>query len=106
MASTLPTVADCCTDCTPCNATVTINSGGTTGLFVRDTIADIRAIAVADIDAITSGDILGIALGGAAAFDGGGGNYGWNPTSVAADDGINILEPDDSTGAGRWQKHL
>lgn len=106
MASILPTVSDCCDSCGSCDTTVTVSTGGTSGLFVRNTLDDIRAISVSDIVVVTSGDIFAVALGGAAAYDGGGGNYGWNSTSTDADDGINILEPDDSTGAGRWQKIL
>lgn len=46
---------------------------------------------------------LSLVGGGAAFLDGTFLFYVWDSTSVAADDGINVIKPTAITGAGRWR---
>jgi hypothetical protein len=103
MASILPTTSDCCDSCDTCDTSVEVVTNASqccSGVFYRDTIAQMRAISSSD-------DNASCTVGGnAAAGDGGGGIYFWNPTATNADDGINFIRPDDYTTAGLWQKLL
>jgi len=64
------------------------------------TISDLRAL---PSTTLSTGDNY-VVDGGAAEADGGGGVFAWNDGLVAADDGINIVKPDDTSPgqAGRW----
>lgn len=65
-----------------------------------DIIADVRA---ANQPTLAGGQTLNISVqGGAAVNDGYGGDFYWNASSVAADNGATVLKPNSSTGAGRW----
>lgn len=65
-----------------------------------DVIADVRA---ANAPVLASGQTLTISVqGGAAINDGLGGDFYWNPTSTATDNGASILKPNLTSGAGRW----
>lgn len=65
-----------------------------------DVFATARA---ANIPVMQSGQTLIVAFeGGISIADGLGGQFYWNATSTAADDGLNILKPTALTGAGRY----
>ncbi|MBA3357742.1 MAG: hypothetical protein H0U18_17735 [Pyrinomonadaceae bacterium] len=105
MASVLPTVADCCVECGPCDVSVTITTASTsTGrcLFYVNTLAEMRAIPSSTVSAQCQCTVGGSLFAG----DGGGGIYFWSPTGVQADDGINFIRPTDFVTAGLWQKLL
>ena len=56
-----------------------------------DVVASVRA---ANVPTLASGQTLVIDIeGGTLINDGGGGVFYWNPTSTAADDGINVIKP-------------
>ena len=99
MAGVLPLVADCCDECGPCDVDVTVAETAI-GIFYRDTIADLRAIATA------STNLVCIVAGDITAGDGFGGMWFWVNTGTTADDGINYIRPDDYSTAGLWQKML
>lgn len=65
-----------------------------------DVIADLRA---ANVPQPASGQTLSIQVQGSAAInDGLGGDFYWNSTSVATDNGTTVVNPTANTGAGRW----
>lgn len=67
-----------------------------------ETIAALREIPNANSPAWT--DLALIFVGGGAAFrDGGFSIFMWDPTSVAADNGVSVIQPTDITAAGRWR---
>lgn len=74
----------------------------TPGIFIVNTIADLRAVASSSINqfAIVKGDTV--------AYDGGGGDYIWESAATNADDGVNWIKPNDKTNAqaGRWKKQI
>lgn len=84
----------------------TIIQGGVSvfGLVVSgyDTIADLRSQPIADSPLWTKRS-LAMTFGSAAPLDGTFGFYAWDPTSVAADDGVNVIKPTLITGEGRWR---
>lgn len=65
-----------------------------------DVIADVRA---ANQPVLASGQTLSIQVqGGAAINDGNGGDFYWNPTSAATDNGTTVIKPTTASGNGRW----
>ncbi len=65
-----------------------------------ENVALLRMIASAGLTAQDNYVIDGTTTSG----DGGGGVYAWNPASLADDDGLSVIKPDDKTAgqAGRW----
>ena len=87
MASTLPTFSDLS------NTTLTVyNYAGTTGMLVVGDITELRAIVTTASNTIVAVQDKG---------DGFLGLYNWSAASVAVDDGLLVIEPDDG-GPGRW----
>ena len=102
MASTLPTVSDCCSECSGIEATVTTTSS-VQNLFIYDTIAALRAGA-----SPTTTTAFAVVNGDASAYDGSGGLYTWVSNSTATDDGANFIKPSDKgvLDQGRWRKNV
>jgi len=73
-----------------------------------DIVADLFSFigtAVSSSDTGVTGTAV-YTLGQAAAGDGGGGLFYWNAASIAASDGINVVQPATVTGGGRWLRAL
>lgn len=93
MASSLPGPVDCCTPCPGVSATITSSP-----VLVVDTTIELRGVAT------RSAETLVAKLGDLAAGDGDGGFYFWDPTSLLADDGLDVVKPSDidNVEPGRW----
>lgn len=77
-----------------------MTGGTTTGFFVVDDLADLRALPS------LSTNQFAVLEGGAAEFDGNGGTYTWVAGATDADDGITYIRPNDYTTGGLWRKHI
>ena len=102
MASTLPTVSDCCSECSGISVTVTTTTSAL-NIFIYDTTALFRAGA-----SPTTTTAFAVLNGDVTAYDGSGGFYTWISNSTATDDGVNIIKPSDRTvlEEGRWRKNV
>ena len=91
MASTLPTFSDLA------NTTLTIyDYGDQVGARVVGDLTELRALATSASNTVVIVQDKG---------DGFVGIYNWNAASVAADDGLGVIAPDDG-GTGRWILNL
>lgn len=81
-----------------CEQTPTSTVATPKGWYVVENRAEGRAIPA------SSANVFMALQGLVDANDGLGGIYTWYSASTDADDGQTVLEPDDSTGAGRWLK--
>lgn len=97
MASTLPSVDDCCAECGPCDVSVTLATAGCCTLVV-DTLVELRALPTLSTNQSVQMN------GNLAAGDGGGGFYFWVSGGTDADDGVTFIRPDDYTTGGIWRK--
>lgn len=93
MGATIFTGPGCCQTTTSVSATPQ-------GWFVEDNRVDLRALPSSPANKFCA--LQGLVDRG----DGLGGIYTWYNDNEDADDGVTVLEPDDSTGAGRWIKLL
>lgn len=65
--------------------------------------ATVPSLRAANVPTPVSGQtVIAMLQGAAAANDGGGGPWFWNPSSTATDNGTNIVNPTSNTGSGRW----
>lgn len=67
-----------------------------------DTVDDLRSAPVANTPSWAK-RAMALTFGSASVFDGTFGVYIWDPTSVAVDDGVDVIKPDNITGPGRWR---
>lgn len=90
--NTLPTFSDCCNTCVG-QSTVSLTTSF--GWYQVSDIASLRAIQASSSNVFAS---VGTLSGGFF------GDFGWNNTSVAADDGVTVINPTGNSGAGRWER--
>lgn len=81
----------CCNEATSASATPI-------GWYLVDNRAEARELTS------SANNKVAVLKGLVDAGDGLGGIYTWDNANTEADDGVTVLEPDDSTGAGRWIK--
>lgn len=91
MASTLPSVQDCCDSCTGEGVTLVMS---TTSIVVVADLDALRALptSVSNSTALVTGeDEAGL--------------YWWDAANITADDGVTVIAPGDG-GVGRWRKTI
>lgn len=100
MASTLPTVNDCCSMCDGLSVEIETTTSvvtGNAGFYVADTLTALRAIAT------SVNNRFAVLLGDTAKYDFGPAKYyNWDATSVEADNPFLVVVPNDDAGVGRW----
>lgn len=83
-----------------CDSDVTISNATPIGWYMRENRTELRAIPS------SPSNVFAFIEGLVTQDDGLGGIYTWVNSNTDADDGTTVIEPDDSTGAGRWIKRL
>lgn len=99
MAAALPSLPECCDECTTCNTTVTVidnASGELAGWFKVKSLAEGKAIPTASTNKVL--EINGNETGG----DGFLGTFTFDSLSALGGDDANVLLPDDNPALGRW----
>lgn len=96
MAAALPSLPECCDECTTCNTTIVIPSAGEECPPLKS-LDEARALTAAEAAGCGVININGQMTGG----DGFSGIFTWDALSALPDDGADVLEVSDAPSVGR-----